>query len=448
MNAASHTAVVVGLGKSGYSAVRFLLGQGFEVSVTDSRAEPPEWPRLQALGRELGRDIVVRRGGFDPALLEGAAMLVVSPGVAVRGGFFDAARARGLEVIGDVELFARAVRAPVAGVTGTNGKSTVTTLLAGMATRAGLRTRSGGNLGEPALDLLDDAAQLYVLELSSYQLETTHSLALAAAAVLNVTPDHMDRYADIEAYAAAKARIYARCEIAVVNRDDARVSAMIGPARRSLSFSLRSDSGADYSLLQRADGGRSLARHGAALLPLESMRLTGAHNAANALAALALGEALSLPLPAMLDELRQFGGLPHRSQWVADVRGVHYIDDSKGTNVGATLAAVTGMAGPLLVILGGDGKGQDFRPLRAAFSGKVRVALLIGRDAPTLAQALEGVCECRFADNLEAAVELAAALAQAGETVLLSPACASLDMFRDYAHRGRVFAAAVQRLAA
>jgi len=448
MNASHSSAVVVGLGKTGYSAVRYLLTHGFEVAVTDSRTEPPEWPRLQALSAELGREVVVRRGGFDAGLLAGAELLVVSPGVAQRGEFFDAARAAGVDIVGDIELFARAARAPVAGVTGTNGKSTVTTLLAGMATRAGVRTRSGGNLGEPALDLLDEAAQLYVLELSSYQLETTRSLSLAAAAVLNVTPDHLDRYPDLEAYAAAKARIYTHCEVAVFNRDDAHVAAMVAPARRALSFSLRADSGADYTLLARVDGSRWLARRGEPLLSLEQMRLTGEHNAANALAALALGDALSLPLAAMLEELRSFAGLPHRSQWVAEVRGVRYIDDSKGTNVGATLAAVAGLPGPLLVILGGDGKGQDFGPLRAAFAGKVRAALLIGRDARVLAQALEGVCECRFADSLETAVAQAAALAQPGQTVLLSPACASLDMFRDYAHRGRVFVAAVQRLPA
>lgn len=440
-------AVVVGLGKSGFSAARYLLAQGFEVAVTDSRAEPPEWSRLAALGSELGREIIVRRGAFDASLLEGAELLVVSPGVAPAGSFFDAARARGLTAVGDVELFARAARAPIAGITGTNGKSTVTTLLAQMAARAGLRIRSGGNLGEPALDLLDDAAELYILELSSFQLETTSSLSLAAAAVLNVTADHLDRYGDLEAYAGAKARIYARCEVAIVNLDDARVAAMVASSRRRLSFSLRPDSGADYSLMQRADG-PWLARRGEPLLAVSAMRLTGAHNAANALAALALGEALVLPQAAMLAELRNFAGLAHRSQWVADVRGVHYIDDSKGTNVAATLAAVAGLSGPLLVILGGDGKGQDFRPLHAAFTGKVRCALLIGRDARALGEALAGACECRYTPSLEAAVELAATVAERGDTVLLSPACASLDMFRDYAHRGKVFAAAVQGLAA
>jgi UDP-N-acetylmuramoylalanine--D-glutamate ligase len=218
--------------------------------------------------------------------------------------------------------------------------------------------------------------------------------------------------------------------------------------RRCLTFSLRPDTGADYALLPGEDGEPWLMRRGEPLLALRALKLTGAHNAANALAALALGEALSLPRALMLAELRSFGGLAHRAQWVADVRGVHYIDDSKGTNVGATLAAVSGMAGPLLVILGGQGKGQDFTPLRAAFSGKVRWALLIGRDAALLAAALEGACEYRYAESLEGAVALAAALARPGDTVLLSPACASLDMFRDYAHRGSVFAAAVQRLAA
>lgn len=448
MSASARTAVVVGLGRSGFSAARYLLRQGRRVAVTDSRAVPPELPRLEALQAELGRELVVRLGGFDAGLLESADMLVVSPGVARRGAFFEQAQARGLDIVGDIELFARAVQAPVAGVTGTNGKSTVTTLLANMAVRAGVRVRCGGNLGEPALDLLDQSAELYVLELSSYQLETTRSLAPAAAVVLNVTPDHMDRYQDLESYSAAKARIYARCAVAVVNLDDPRVAAMAGQVPRSLSFSLRPDAGADFAMLTLPDGARWLARHGEALLPLSAMKLTGAHNAANALAALALGEALGLPLPPMLEELRSFPGLPHRSQWVADVRGVRYIDDSKGTNVGATIAAVAGMDGPLLLILGGDGKGQDFGPLRAALAGKVRVALLIGRDAPLLEHALGDLCECRLQRSLEQAVETAGMLAVPGDTVLLSPACASLDMFRDYVHRGEVFGAAVRKLAA
>ena len=433
--------VVVGLGHTGYSAARFLLSRGLRVAVTDSRAEPPELRRLAA----LGGDVVVRTGGFDASLLEQADRVVVSPGVALTGPFFDAARARGLSIVGDIELFARAARAAVVGITGTNGKSTVTTLLAQMAARSGLKMRAGGNLGSPALDLLEGGVELYILELSSFQLETTDSLSLAAATVLNVTPDHLDRYPDLQAYAAAKARIFARCDVAVINLDDPLVAAMVGPGRRQLSFSLRADVGADYALMHRDGGDWWLMGRGEPLLAFSQMQLSGLHNAANALAALALAEALTLPRAVCVAALREFSGLAHRTQWVADVGGVRYVNDSKGTNVGATLAAVAGMPGPLILIAGGEGKGQDFTPLRAAFAGKVRTALLIGRDAPALGGALQGVCECRYAPSLEAAVDSAARLAQPGDTVLLSPACASLDMFRDYAHRGNVFADAVHR---
>ena len=434
-------AVVVGLGKTGFSVARYLLKRGSRVAVTDNRAEPPELARLLA----LGGDIVVRTGGFDAALLEHADLVVVSPGVALTGSFFDAARARGLSIVGDIELFARAARAPVVGITGTNGKSTVTTLLEKMAARSGLTMRAGGNLGAPALDLLDEGVELYILELSSFQLETTESLALAAATVLNVTPDHMDRYRDLAAYAAAKARIFARCDVAVINLDDPLVAAMVGPGRRQLSFSLRADVGADYALMRRDDGDWWLMRRDEPLLAMSKLRLSGLHNAANALAALALAEALALPRAACLAALVAFTGLAHRTQWLAEIGGVRYINDSKGTNVGATLAAVGGMRGPLVVIAGGDGKGQDFSPLRAAFTGKVRAAILIGRDARALGAALEGVSALHYAPSLEAAVECAARVAQPGDTVLLSPACASLDMFRDYKHRGDVFAGAVQR---
>jgi UDP-N-acetylmuramoylalanine--D-glutamate ligase len=349
--------------------------------------------------------------------------------------------------VGDIELFARAVDAPVAGVTGTNGKSTVTTLLARMAERAGLSVRAGGNLGEPALDLLAPGTALYVLELSSFQLETTTELACRAATVLNVSADHLDRYASIAEYAAAKARIFARCDTAVVNLDDPLVMAMPRAARRTLSFSLRAAVGADYAVTSTR-GGWWLTRGTAPLLPVARLKIKGLHNAANALAALALGEALELPLEPMLEALEEFSGLPHRSQWVAEVRGVTYVNDSKGTNVGATLAAVAGMAGPLVMIAGGDGKHQDFAPLASAFRGKVRHTVLIGRDAPVLARALAGVCTLETCATLPQAVRAAARSARPGDTVLLSPACASLDMFRDYTQRGAVFAQAVGELAA
>ena len=441
-NSAPRT-VVVGLGRTGMSVVRFLRARGTAVAVTDTRAAPPALPQL----RELAPEVTVRAGGLDAQLLEGADAIVVSPGIAARGAFFDAARARGLPVVGDIELFARAVRAPVVGITGTNGKSTVTTLVGQMAQRAGRRTRVGGNLGEPALELLDPRAELYVLELSSYQLDTTESLTLAAATVLNVTADHLDRYGTLAEYAASKARIFRRCGTAVLNADDPQVASMGALASRQLRFSLTGASGAEYRLLPHA-GREWLARGAQRWLALDELKLAGRHNAANALAALALGEALDLPRAAMLDSLREFPGLPHRTAWVADIAGVRYVDDSKGTNVGATLAAVSGFSGPLLLIAGGDSKGQDFAPLAAALRGKVRHAFLIGRDARTLGAALAEACAIDYCATLEAAVVQAAQHARAGDTVLLSPACASFDMFRDYAHRGEVYAAAVRGLAA
>jgi UDP-N-acetylmuramoylalanine--D-glutamate ligase len=339
------------------------------------------------------------------------------------------------------------VDAPVVGITGTNGKSTVTTLLGRMAERASVRVRVGGNLGQPALDLLDRGpTDLYVLELSSFQLDTTHSLKLKAAVVLNLSADHMDRYATLDHYAASKARIFANCETAVVNADEPEVMRMPRPGQRVMSFSL-DKGGADFTILTPPGAQEPwLSRRGAALLPLAALKISGRHNAANALATLALGDALRLPIGPMLDELREFPGLPHRAQWVADVKGVRYVNDSKGTNVGATLAAVGGMTGPLVVIAGGDGKGQDFTPLAAAFRGKVRTTVLLGRDAGLIETALTGICHTARVSTMEEAVRAAARFAQPGDTVLLSPACSSLDMFRDYAQRGSVFAAAVKEL--
>jgi UDP-N-acetylmuramoylalanine--D-glutamate ligase len=434
--------VVVGLGKTGASCLRYLLRLGIPASATDSRAAPPG---LEELGG-VARTVDLRLGRFDLALLDGASQIIVSPGVSLEEPIVRAARARGIEVLGDIELFARAVRAPVIGITGTNGKSTVTSLVAAMARAAGRRVLAGGNLGTPALDLLaEPIPDLYVLELSSFQLETTSSLELLAAVVLNVTADHMDRYATMADYAHAKARILAHAATRVLNADDPLVAAMGGAPARVLTFSTqRTD--ADYCLL-RSGPMSLLGRHGVGVLDVARMKITGQHNAANALAALALGDAAGLPLPAMLEALQTFPGLAHRSAWIADLAGVRYIDDSKGTNVGATLAAVAGLPGPLVVIAGGVGKGQDFTPLAAAFHGKVGHVILIGRDAPTLERALMGVCITERAASMPAAVAAAARAARPGDTVLLSPACASLDMFRDYMARGDAFAAAVRGLA-
>jgi UDP-N-acetylmuramoylalanine--D-glutamate ligase len=454
--------VVVGLGKTGASCLRYLAKRGIPVSVTDTRRAPPGLAELGSLASSFD----IRLGGFDLSLLDGASQVLMSPGVSLEEPIARAARERGIEVLGDVELFARHVRAPVIGITGTNGKSTVTSLVARMAAAAGRTVLAGGNLGTPALDLLEQPIpDLYVLELSSFQLETTSSLRLQAAVVLNVTADHLDRYPSVAAYALAKSRIYARAATMVLNADDPLVAAMRGAATggaatrgsgardavpaattRTVTFSIERPD-ADFSLLRKG-ASTLLARHGDGLLDVARMKITGLHNAANALAALALGDAAGLPMPKMLEALESFPGLPHRSEWIAEVAGVRFVDDSKGTNVGATIAAVAGMPGPLVLIAGGEGKGQDFTPLAQAFRGKVRHVVLIGKDAPALAAALHDVCTTEIAASMREAVIAAARLARPGDTVLLSPACASLDMFRDYGHRGDVFAAAVRELAA
>lgn len=436
--------IVVGLGRTGMSCARYLHARGIDFAVTDSRATPPE---AQAL-RQLSADIDMRFGQFDQSLLDGATQVVASPGVALDEPFLKAAAARGIAIVGDIELFVREAKAPIAAITGTNGKSTVTTLVGLMANAAGKRAIAAGNLGRPVLELLDEPApDLYVLELSSFQLDTTQSLRAAAATVLNVTPDHMDRYADLEAYAASKARIFEGCQAAVLNLDDAAVRAMAAPASNRVGFSLvRDPSAAYYAQSNGAD--TVLMCRGERLIAMSELKIAGLHNAANALASLAMCEALGLERVPCLAALREFAGLPHRSQFVADVAGVRYVDDSKGTNVGATLAAVAGMPGTLVLIAGGQGKGQDFAPLAAAFRGKVRHVVLIGQDAKLIDAALEGVCTTEYAHDMSTAVAAAARAARAGETVLLSPACASLDMFRDYGHRGAMFAAAVRGLSA
>ncbi|HEY4127830.1 MAG TPA: UDP-N-acetylmuramoyl-L-alanine--D-glutamate ligase [Gammaproteobacteria bacterium] len=435
--------LIVGLGKTGLSCARFLAAHGEEIAITDSRERPPGLADL----RELLPDAAVFLGGFSEDALKRADRLVLSPGVAVTSPFIAKARSLGLPVLGDIELFAHYAHAPVIGITGANGKSTVTTLVGLMAERAGKRARVGGNLGTPALDLLKkDEPDLYVLELSSFQLEITDSLPCIAAAVLNLSPDHMDRYAGMKDYAAAKARIFRHCRTAVVNREDPWVSNMALDSKRRVSFGLDAPQGTDYGVV--GEGAEQwLAKGTEKLIPASVLRIQGRHNLANALAALALGEAAGLPLDAMLQELGEFRGLPHRMEFVAAFKDVVWYDDSKGTNVGATLAAVQGVSQPLVLIAGGDGKGQDFTPLADALAGKARAVMLLGKDAERIETVLAGRVPTKRVMDMEAAVQSAASLAQAGDMVLLSPACSSLDMFENFEHRGRVFAAAVRRLA-
>ncbi len=435
-------AMIVGLGKTGLSAARYLHAQGYAVAVTDSRAKPPG---LAALLETLP-DAAVFVGGFSDAALAHADLVVVSPGVPLHDPFIERIRDTDIELIGDIELFSRAVTKPVAAITGSNGKSTVATLLAMMAEHAQRRVGLGGNVGTPALDLLDARPDMFVLELSSFQLESTHSLAPAAAAVLNVTPDHIDWHGSMASYARAKSRIYRNAAVCVFNRDDEWSSRLAEGLPNAVSFGLDAPRREiDFGLLER-DGETWLARGSECLLPVHELKITGSHNHANALACLALGAALALPRSAMLSALHDFAGLPHRMRFVAEIAGVTYVNDSKGTNVGATVAAIRGAGRPLVLIAGGDGKGQDFGELATAMRGRVHHLVLIGKDATAIAGAVEDSLPAETVTDMRAAVRRAAAVAKPGDMVLLSPACSSLDMFANYEARGDAFVNAVREL--
>jgi UDP-N-acetylmuramoylalanine--D-glutamate ligase len=442
--------LVVGLGDTGLSSIRWLEKRGAKVRAADSRAAPASLGAVQS----AHPGVPLALGAFRPALLEGVEAVVASPGVALREPLLREALERSIEIVGDVEIFAREIaregKARVLGITGTNGKSTVTALACEMARAAGLRAQAVGNIGEPVLDALDapgaGETEVWSVELSSFQLETTRSLRCDAATVLNVTQDHLDRYDSMDAYAAAKARIFRHCRSRVLNREDPRTLAMADGAEELLTFGLdvprhRGEWGLDASRAR-------LMRGPAELMGVDEIAIPGLHNAANALAAHALGSAIGLPLDAMAQAIREFRGLPHRVQLVAETGGVRFYDDSKGTNVGASVAALEGFAVPVVLIAGGDGKGQDFSPLAPAVKAHARAVVLIGRDAETVAAALSGTgVRLERARTMEDAVAAAHALARPGDAVLLSPACASLDMFRNYGHRGEVFAAAARSLA-
>lgn len=437
----SSRVLVVGLGVTGLSVARFLSRHGIQQAVVDTRPNPPGLAEL----RELLPDVAVFLGGLDPDALARATHLVVSPGMALETPAIRQAMRMGVPVFGDLDLFACEARAPIIGITGSNGKSTVTTLLGLMAEADGRKVKVGGNLGTPMLDLLDDKAELYVLELSSFQLERSRLFQAEAATVLNISPDHMDRYADLQAYAEAKQRIFRGTGLMVLNADDPAVLVMAEEGRRCARFSLKETVDAEYRLAQ-IDGREWLVCQHVGLMPVADVRLKGRHNIANALAAVALGEAAGLSRPAMVKALREFPGLDHRMQWVAEVDGVSYVNDSKATNVGACMAALEGMDDPVVLIAGGDGKGADFSVLAGVVAAKVRAAVLLGRDAGLLEQALAPVVATVRVENLKQAVAAARKLAQKGDVVLLAPACASLDQFKDYKERGRVFAEAVRSL--
>jgi UDP-N-acetylmuramoylalanine--D-glutamate ligase len=431
--------VVVGLGATGFSVARFLHRLAFSFAVVDSRDKPA---LVEQLSQEMP-DVPVFSGGFDKAALEVATHLVVSPGVSLSETAIQRALLSGVRIIGDIDLFACIVNRPVLAVTGSNGKSTVTSMLGAMGNNAGINTAIGGNLGIPSLDLLEQDAELYVLELSSFQLERTHLLNAAAATVLNVTADHLDRHADISTYAAEKQKIFSGTGVMVLNADDPVVMAMQQQGRECRTFSVKQR--ADYWFDETSG---NLLRGEQILMNQVQLPLEGRHNVANALAALAMGDAVGMDDGKMCTALQRFTGLEHRVQKVAEINGVKYINDSKATNIGACVAALQGyQSGSVILLAGGDAKGADMHELAPVAIDKCKAVVLMGKDAELIAQVLNDEVPVYFASSMKEGVKVAAKLAENGDSVLLSPACASLDQYKNYKERGDKFTSAVRGLA-
>jgi len=439
LHADSARLLIVGLGATGYSAAQFLQHTPIKFAIVDSRRQPPQIESF----REQMPDVPVFTGGFDQAAFDVATHMLISPGVSLNENVICRAVQAGVTVLSDIDLFACATEKPVLAITGSNGKSTVTTMLGDMGQAAGFKTAIGGNLGTPALDLLQQQADLYVLELSSFQLERTRLLNAAAATVLNVSADHLDRHRDMAEYAAEKQRVYCGDGVMVLNADDPVVSAMRDQSRRCLTFSIRER--ADF-YLRRCESVDWLMWEEQQLMAADELNLEGSHNIANALAALALGHAIGMDLNAMCRALRKFKGLPHRMQKVAELHGVRWVNDSKATNIGACVAALQGYERKVILIAGGDAKGADMSELQPVVSEKAKAVVVMGKDALLMERALQGCVPTYQAGDIKQAVKIAASLAEVGDSVLLSPACASLDQFKSYADRGNKFAEAVLEL--
>jgi len=429
---------VAGLGATGMACVRHLRARGEAVVVVDSRSEPPRLGQLQAEHPE----VQVVTGGLDRETLLGAVRVVASPGLDLRHGVWAELRAAGRPVVGELTLFAEAVNAPVCAVTGSNGKSTVVSLLGEMARAAGLDVAVGGNLGTPALELLTRApADGYVLEVSSFQLEACPGFQADVAAVLNVSADHMDRYDRLADYAAVKARLLEGVGTAVLNAEDPHLAELGREAGTVRRFAI--DRPADYHLLER-DGGTWLAVAGRPRVAADALPVPGRAHCANALAAMALADALGIPEAAQCKALKAFAGLPHRMEPVGEWCGVRWINDSKATNVGAAVAAISGLQRPVVLIAGGQGKGADFRPLGRVCAESARAVILVGEDAPAIEAAIAGRVPTERVGGMTAAVAAAARWAEPGDAVLLAPACASFDAYSGFEARGEAFRDAVR----
>lgn len=439
----SSKVLVVGIGITGVSVANFLAKLQLRYAMVDSRSKPP----LMTDFITKYPEVPVFTGGFDASAFAVATHIIVSPGVTLDEQPIRQAIQRGAICLSDIDIFACAVGAtPVIAITGSNGKSTVTTMVGDMVKAAGKKVGVGGNLGTPALDLVAADVAMYVLELSSFQLERTRLLNAAAATVLNVSADHLDRHEGMGDYAKQKSHVFNGDGVMVLNVEDPEVVAMARAGRKQLTFGL-AGTGADFSVLS-VEGREFLAHDAQPLLAIADLPLEGSHNVANALAALALGHAVGLCADVMCRALKKFKGLAHRMQKVAVVRDVTWINDSKATNIGACVAALQGYQRPIVLIAGGDAKGADMQELVPAVKAKVKAVVLMGKDAPLIEQALNGCVPAYPANNMQQAVKIAAELALAGDAVLLSPACASLDQYRDYKDRGNQFAKAVQELPA
>ncbi len=441
-----HSFLIIGLGQTGLSCARFLVQQGYAVAIMDTREQPP---LLSIVQQELP-DLLVNTGGLISEWMLKSDTSVLSPGVDPRLPEIKAARDAGIEIIGDIELFARHANASIIAITGSNGKSTVTTMIAEMAVTAGKQVQVGGNLGTPALELIiEPAPDFYILELSSFQLETVASLDATVSIVLNISPDHLDRYDSEQQYQDAKANIYNGSGAMVINRDDVLVSSWAITSRDQIGFTLDQPVDNDFGLI-RQNGNDWLAQGSHPLLAVEDLYVVGKHNVSNTLAALAIGSAMALAMPAMLTAIQSYRGLPHRCYLVTEYQGVRWIDDSKATNIGACLAAIEGLAdsGNIILIAGGVAKDQDFSALTEALSKHVKVIILFGQDAELIAQVVPDNVQRIDASDMDDAVAKAQQLASKGDSVLLSPACASFDMFTSYIERGEHFTQAVKELIA
>lgn len=437
--------VVVGLGMTGLSCARYLSAKKLPFSVVDSRLNPPGLDEFKA---EFP-DVSLVLGEISDEALQGANELVVSPGVALQEPAIARAMAKGMSVCGDVDLFVREANAPIIAITGSNGKSTVTALVGEMAKEAGRNVAVGGNIGVPVLELLkEQQVDLYVIELSSFQLERCQMINAEVATVLNLSADHMDRYPDMLAYHQAKHRIFTGCKQVVVNRGDTLSKPMVAEGVTALTFGLNRPDFKGFGVVE-AQGEEHLAFEFDPLMPLSELKIVGRHNVENALAALALGHSVSLPMDAMIRALKNFHGLQHRCQFVAEIDGIKFYDDSKGTNVGAAIASIVGLSDSvekIVLIAGGQSKGADFKTLGPVIKQYARAAVLIGEAANAIEQAVGSSVVVKHANTMQEAVSQSASLAQSGDAVLLSPACSSFDMFESFEHRGEVFKQCVHAL--